>query len=67
MGGIYGYKHSMDDHVIARLFMENNENYIKGLAFSGAHAINGDGMSSCISNGRKAASILLKQMEEEAR
>ena len=67
MGGIYGYKHSMDDHVIARLFMENNENYIKGLAFCGAHAINGDGMSSCISNGRKAASILLKQMDVEAR
>lgn len=65
-GGIYGYKHSMDDHIIARLQMAEDENYIKGLSFSGAHAISGDGMSPCITNGRKAAKILLDQMEEEA-
>lgn len=63
MGGIYGYKHSMDDHIIARLQMADKENYIKGLSFCGAHAISGDGMSPCITNGRKAASILLNQMD----
>ena len=56
----------MDDHIIARLQMAEDENYIKGLSFSGAHAISGDGMSPCITNGRKAAKILLDQMEEEA-
>lgn len=65
LGGIYGYKHSMKDHIIARLQMCDDENYIKGLSFCGAHAISGDGMSPCITNGRKAASILLEQMKEE--
>ena len=65
MGGIYGYKHSMDDHIIARLLMADKEHYIKGLAFSGAHAISGDGMSPCITNGRNAANTLLNQMMEE--
>lgn len=65
LGGIYGYQHSMNDHVVARIMMQNNENYIKGLAFSGAHALSGDGMAPAISNGRRAADILLKQMDGE--
>jgi phytoene dehydrogenase-like protein len=66
-GGIYGYQHCMDDHIVARLQMSEEENYIKGLAFSGAHAISGDGMSPCITNGRKAAKTLLDMMTEEGR
>lgn len=64
-GGIYGYRHSMDDNIVARLQMANKENYIKGLAFSGAHSISGDGMGPAITNGRAAAKILLDAMEEE--
>ena len=67
MGGIYGYRHSMNDHIIARILMQDTENYIKGLAFCGAHAMTGDGMSPCINSGRNAASLLLKQMKEEAK
>lgn len=64
MGGIYGYRHSMNDHIIARILMQDTENYIYGLAFAGAHAMTGDGMSPCINSGRNAASLLLKQMKE---
>ena len=57
----------MDDHIVARLQMSEEENYIKGLSFCGAHAISGDGMSPCITNGRKAAKILLDEMSEEGK
>ena len=67
LGGIYGYQHSMEDHVVARIMMANDENYIKGLAFCGAHAISGDGMAPAISNGRKAAKTLLDQMDTEGK
>lgn len=67
LGGIYGFQHSMDDHIVARLQMSEEENYIKGLSFCGAHAISGDGMSPCITNGRKAAKILLDEMSEEGK
>jgi phytoene dehydrogenase-like protein len=66
-GGIYGYSHCMDDHIVARLQMSESENYIKGLAFSGAHAISGDGMAPVITNGRKAAKTLLDMMAEEGK
>jgi hypothetical protein len=49
------------------LQMSESENYIKGLAFSGAHAISGDGMAPVITNGRKAAKTLLDMMEEEGK
>jgi len=65
-GGIYGYRHSMDDHIVARLQMSEQENYIPGLAFCGAHAISGNGMSPAITNGRKAAKTLLDEMAKEA-
>ncbi len=66
-GGIYGYQHCMDDHIVARLQMSEEENYIKGLSFSGAHSISGDGMAPQITNGRKAAKTLLDMMEEEGK
>ncbi len=65
MGSIYGYRHTMEDHIVARLQMSEDENYIKGLAFAGAHGISGDGMSPCITNGRKAAKTILSFMKEE--
>jgi phytoene dehydrogenase-like protein len=64
-GGIYGYQHNMDDHIVARLQMSEEENYIGGLSFCGAHAISGNGMSPCITNGRKAAKTLLDMMKKE--
>ncbi|MFA6829824.1 MAG: NAD(P)/FAD-dependent oxidoreductase [Bacilli bacterium] len=66
-GGIYGYQHNMDDHIVARLQMSEEENYIHGLAFSGAHAISGNGMSPVITNGRKAAKTLLEMMSEDGK
>jgi prolycopene isomerase len=64
-GSVYGYMHTMDDHIVARLQMSENENFIKGLAFAGAHQISGDGMGPAVTNGRKAAKIILDQMEED--
>ena len=61
-GSIYGYRHQMADHIIARLQMSKDENYIHGLAFCGAHGISGDGMSPAITNGRKAAKTILEFM-----
>ena len=62
-GSIYGYMHTMDDHIVARLQMSEQENYIDGLSFAGAHQISGDGMGPAITNGRKAAKIILDTME----
>jgi prolycopene isomerase len=64
-GSIYGYRHTMDDHIVARLQMGEKENYIWGLAFAGAHAISGDGMSPQVTNGRKAAKTILEFMKEK--
>ncbi|MEG0751336.1 MAG: NAD(P)/FAD-dependent oxidoreductase [Oscillospiraceae bacterium] len=66
-GGIYGYRHCQDDNIVARLTMSDEERYITGLEFAGAHAISGNGMSPCITNGRKAAKGVLDEMEKEAR
>ncbi|MBR3350441.1 MAG: NAD(P)/FAD-dependent oxidoreductase [Solobacterium sp.] len=63
-GSIYGYMHTMDDHIVARLQMSEKENYIQGLSFAGAHQISGDGMGPAVTNGRKAAKIILDMMEE---
>ncbi len=64
-GSIYGYMHTMDDHIVARLQMSEQENFIRGLAFAGAHQISGDGMGPAVTNGRKAAKIILDMMEED--
>ena len=63
LGGIYGYRHSMSNHVIARTQMEKDEQFISGLAFAGAHQISGDGMAPAISNGIRGANTILKQMK----
>ena len=66
-GSVYGYMHTMDDHIVARLQMGENENYIQGLSFAGAHQISGDGMGPAVTNGRKGAKIILDMMEEDAK
>ncbi len=66
-GSIYGYMHTMDDHIVARLQMSEQENYIQGLSFAGAHQISGDGMGPAVTNGRKGAKIILDMMEEDER
>lgn len=65
-GSIYGYMHSMDDHIVARLQMGEQENFIQGLSFAGAHQISGDGMGPAVTNGRKGAKIILDMMEEDS-
>ena len=58
-GCIYGYAHTMEDHIIARLQTAEQEHFIDGLEFAGAHAISGDGMGPQVTNGRKAAKNIL--------
>lgn len=58
-GCIYGYAHTMEDHIIARLQTADSEHFIDGLEFAGAHAISGDGMGPQVTNGRKAAKNIL--------
>ena len=64
-GSIYGYAHTMQDHIIARLQTAEEESFIKHLEFSGAHAISGDGMGPQVTNGRKAAKNVLDAMAAE--
>ena len=58
-GCIYGYAHTMEDHIVARLQTASAEKFIEGLEFSGAHQISGDGMGPAVTNGRKAAKNVL--------
>ena len=58
-GCIYGYSHTMEDHIVARLQTAEAERFIEGLEFAGAHAISGDGMGPAVTNGRKAAKNIL--------
>ena len=64
-GGIYGYQHSMDNSVVARLEDFENEFYIKGLVGCASHQLVGDGMACNINNGRIAARTILAWMEEK--
>ena len=64
-GCIYGYAHTMEDHIIARLQTAEAESFIRHLEFSGAHAISGDGMGPAVTNGRKAAKNVLDTMAAE--
>ena len=68
-GNIYGYLHSVSDHVVARLGMKEEDHFIEGLEFAGAHGMSGDGMGPQITNGRAAAKGVLEAMagKEEAR
>lgn len=65
-GCIYGYAHTMKDHIVARLQTAEEESFIGHLEFSGAHAISGDGMGPAVTNGRKAAKNVLDTMAKEA-
>ncbi len=65
-GCIYGYAHTMEDHIVARLQTAEEESFIKHLEFSGAHQISGDGMGPAVTNGRKAAKNVLDTMAKEA-
>ena len=58
-GCIYGYAHTMEDHIVARLQTAEAEKIFEGLEFAGAHAISGDGMGPQVTNGRKAAKNVL--------
>ena len=63
-GGIYGYQHSMDNSVVARLEDLEKEFYIKGLVGCASHQLVGDGMACNINNGRIAAKAILEWMKE---
>ena len=65
MGTIYGYRHSLKNHAVARKLMDKNEHYISGLAFAGSHQVSGDGMGPAITNGRKGAKDIID--EDKAR
>ena len=64
-GCIYGYAHTMDDHIVARLQTAEEEKFIEGLEFSGAHQISGDGMGPAVTNGRKAAKNVLDDIKRK--
>ncbi len=66
-GCIYGYAHTMEDHIVARLQTSEAERFIGHLEFSGAHQISGDGMGPAVTNGRKAAKNVLDTMAKEAK
>ena len=64
-GCIYGYAHTMEDHIVARLQTAEAEKFIEGLEFSGAHQISGDGMGPAVTNGRKAAKNVLDDLKKK--
>ena len=64
-GCIYGYAHTMQDHMVARLQTAEAEKFFEGLEFAGAHQIAGDGMGPQITNGRKAAKNVLDDMKKK--
>ena len=64
MGSIYGFRHKVSNHTIARSLMDKEEKLISGLAFSGAHGIAGDGMATAITNGIEGAKDIIKEMNK---
>ena len=64
-GNIYGFSHSLSDHAVARLQMKEEDHFIKGLEFAGAHGMSGDGMGPQITNGRAAAKAILEDLAEK--
>lgn len=64
-GSVYGYIHTMDDHIVARLSTTEAEKFFDGLEFAGAHALTGDGMGPQVTNGRKAAQFVLNDMAKK--
>ena len=66
-GCIYGFKHTMNDHVVARVEMKKKEQYISGLYFNGAHQTSGDGIATVINSGRHAASDVFVEIAQRKR
>ncbi len=64
-GSIYGYSHSLSDHAVARLQMKEDDKFIEGLEFAGAHGMSGDGMGPQITNGRAAAKAIRENKERK--
>ena len=64
-GNIYGNLHSVSNHAVARLQMKEDDHFIEGLEFAGAHGMSGDGMGPQITNGRAAAKGVLEAMEKK--
>lgn len=65
LGGIYGYQHSMDDSIVARLDSYGKEHYIRHLTWASSAALAGDGMAVNIKNGRIAATVVETWEKEE--
>ncbi len=66
-GLVYGYQHTMDDTIYARMNIDDKTFFIHGLTFAGAHQTSGDGMGPAIANGRKAAKDILAFMKKDER
>ena len=64
-GCIYGYKSCQNDSIGARIMTHNEELFIPGLAFAGAHQYAGDGMGPAINNGMQAAMDILSQWNKD--
>ncbi len=64
-GSIYGYLHSLKDHAVARLQMKEEDHFIEGLEFAGAHGMSGDGMGPAVTNGRAAAKGIKEDLEKK--
>ncbi len=64
-GCIYGYAHTMEDHIVARLQTAEAEKFIEGLDFSGAPQISGDGKGPAVTIGRKAAKNVLDDLRKK--
>ena len=64
-GSIYGYSHTHSDHAVARLQMKEEDKFIEGLEFAGAHGMSGDGMGPQITNGRAAAKAIREDKERK--
>ena len=45
--------------------MKEQDHFIDGLEFAGAHGISGDGMGPQITNGRAAAKAILEDLEKK--
>ena len=66
-GCIYGYRHTMENSVVARSMVEAKEFYIKNLYFAGAHQLNGDGMAPAILHGLIAARNIEKDIKSHTK
>lgn len=63
-GGVYGYQHTMDDSVVARLPVYGKEHYIRNLTWASSAALAGNGMAVNINNGRIAAHVVCEWDKE---